>query len=243
MLTLHEISRNSVAPLLPPIYTQFRKMLLAEVKKFGSRPKILDVGGRKSPYTIGVPADITIIDLPRESEVQNELNLGINDEIVRRVKSRRSNISDVIFGDMTRSSLDTASFDMVISVEVIEHVEEDDKFVSEVARVLRPGGCFLLTTPNGDYVENKNPDHKRHYKKAQLSGLLERHFGNVHVEYAIAGGYYRQLGLRSWSVKRPVQTLASAFGNIVNAAQSANGKMKDSAIGTHHLFAIAEKTK
>jgi SAM-dependent methyltransferase len=216
-------------------------MLLREVRKCAPVPAILDVGGRKSPYTIGVPAEITIIDLPRESDVQNDLNLGINDEIVRRVKSKRSNIANVIFGDMTRSDLASASFDMVISVEVIEHVEEDDKFVSEIARVLRPRGRFLLTTPNGDFVENKNPDHKRHYKKEQLRALLERHFDNVEIEYAIAGGYYRQLGLRSWSVKRPVQTIASAFGNIVNSAQSSNGKMKNKAIGAHHLFAIAQK--
>jgi SAM-dependent methyltransferase len=242
MLTLHELGRSSLAPLLPPIYKQFRSLLIREVQKLPDRtPAVLDVGGRKSPYTIGVAARITIIDLPRETDVQNDLNLGINEEIVRRVKAKRSNISDVIFGDMTRSGLEDASFDMVVSVEVLEHVEEDDKFVSEVARVLRPGGRFLMTTPNGDFVENKNPDHKRHYKKQELRDLLHRHFQNVEIEYAIAGGYYRKLGLRPWSVRRPIQTIASAFGNMVNSAQSSNGRMKHRAIGTHHLFAVAEK--
>jgi SAM-dependent methyltransferase len=242
MLTLHELGRQSVAPLLPPIYTQFRRVLLNEVRRSGSVPEILDVGGRKSPYTIGVPAKITIIDLPRETDVQNDLNLGINKEIIQRVKSKRSNISNIIFGDITNSDLESESFDMVISVEVLEHVEDDDKFVSEVCRILRPGGRFLMTTPNGDFVENKNPDHKRHYKKEQLGNLLDRHFDNVEIEYAIAGGYYRKLGLKSWSVKRPIQTIASAFGNVVNSVQSSNGKMRDRAIGAHHLFAVAEKT-
>ena len=98
-----------------------------------------------------------------------------------------------------------------------------------------------MTTPNGDFVENKNPDHKRHYKKAQLTKLLNRHFDNAEVEYAIAGGYYRKLGLKSWSVKRPIQTIASAFGNVVNSVQSSNGRLKNKAIGTHHLFAVAHK--
>jgi SAM-dependent methyltransferase len=241
MMTLHELGRSSVAPLLPPIYTQFRRMLLREVQKGGPMPEILDVGGRKSPYTIGIPAKITIIDLPRETDVQNDLNLGINEEIVRRVKYKRSNISKVIFGDITNSDLESDSFDIVISVEVLEHVEDDEKFVSEVYRILRPGGRFLMTTPNGDFVENKNPDHKRHYKKEQLGNLLNRHFNNVKIDYAIAGGYYRKLGLKSWSVKRPMQTIASAFGNVVNSIQSSNGKMRDKAIGAHHLFAFAEK--
>jgi SAM-dependent methyltransferase len=239
MMTLHEIGRKSVEPLLPPIYAQFRRLLLGEVRKSKTVPKILDVGGRKSPYTIGIPAEITIIDLPRESDVQNELNLGINDDIVKRIKDKRSNISNVIFGDITNSDLESNSYDLIISVEVLEHVEEDEKFVSEVSRLLRPGGRFLMTTPNGDFVENKNPDHKRHYKKQQLDDLLKRHFRKVEVEYAIAGGYYRKLGLRSWSLKRPVQTIASAFGNVVNSVQSIN--LKDKAMGTHHLFAVAEK--
>jgi SAM-dependent methyltransferase len=41
-----------------------------------------------------------------------------------------------------------ASFDVVYSTEVIEHVEGHRNVVSEAARVLRPGGWFVLTTPN-----------------------------------------------------------------------------------------------
>ena len=52
-------------------------------KSLDSTPKILDVGGRKSPYTIGIPAEITIIDLPRDSEIQQKLNLGINSTVIR----------------------------------------------------------------------------------------------------------------------------------------------------------------
>ena len=40
------------------------------------------------------------------------------------------------------------SFDCVIALEVIEHVEDEDRFVKEGLRVLRPGGRFIFTTPN-----------------------------------------------------------------------------------------------
>jgi SAM-dependent methyltransferase len=40
------------------------------------------------------------------------------------------------------------SFDCVIALEVIEHVDDDDAFVTEGLRVLRPGGTFIFTTPN-----------------------------------------------------------------------------------------------
>ena len=41
-----------------------------------------------------------------------------------------------------------ATFDTVISCETIEHVPSPQRALSELARVLRPGGRLLLTTPN-----------------------------------------------------------------------------------------------
>jgi SAM-dependent methyltransferase len=40
------------------------------------------------------------------------------------------------------------SVDLAYSVEVIEHLEDQFLFLREVHRVLRPGGRFILTTPN-----------------------------------------------------------------------------------------------
>jgi SAM-dependent methyltransferase len=41
-----------------------------------------------------------------------------------------------------------ASFDVVVSVWVLEHLETPDKVFAEVARVLKPGGHFVFLTPN-----------------------------------------------------------------------------------------------
>ena len=44
--------------------------------------------------------------------------------------------------------LNTASFDCVLMSEVIEHLEQPQISICEAARVLRPGGRLLITTPN-----------------------------------------------------------------------------------------------
>jgi len=227
-------------PFLPPLYRKVRGRLLQLSSGDGRRGSILDVGGRKSHYTIGIPADVTIGELPRHTEVQNELNLGINDTIRELILARRSNVRDVLYDDMTKSALPDAAFDCVVAVEVLEHVEDDRAFVKEVHRVLKPGGAFLMTTPNGDFVKNTNPDHKRHYTKPQLTACLNAVFPRVTVEYAIQGGKWRDLGLKSWSLRHPIRTSLSMLGNVINGWQSSKG-LEDQPIGTRHLIGLSTK--
>jgi SAM-dependent methyltransferase len=49
---------------------------------------------------------------------------------------------------LRRLPYDDASFDVVLLVEVIEHLENHRAALGELARVLKPGGVLILTTPN-----------------------------------------------------------------------------------------------
>ena len=64
--------------------------------------RVLDIGGRKSHYTIGIPAKVTITELERQSNVQRKLHLGMTEEISTQIQRRRSNIDHVVIDDMTR---------------------------------------------------------------------------------------------------------------------------------------------
>lgn len=56
---------------------------------------------------------------------------------------------NVVRGDMeTRLPFDDGSFDIVLCVEGIEHVDAQHQLVKELHRVLAPGGTLILTTPN-----------------------------------------------------------------------------------------------
>ena len=64
------------------------------------------------------------------------------------------------------------SFDCVVSFQVIEHIKRDKEFVREVYRVLKPGGRFIVSTPNKPMSLTRNPWHVREYTAEQFRALL-----------------------------------------------------------------------
>lgn len=238
-MTPFEVAHTLARPLLPALYSHVRAMAQAEIARIGGRPELLDVGGRKSHYTIGLAADVTVTDLPRVSQMQERLHLGITDEMAAETRRRRTNVIACVYDDMTESSLPSASYDLVMAVEVLEHVEKDALFVANASRILRPHGAFLMSTPNGDFVANTNPDHKRHYRLTNLQALLMTSFSEVSVWHGVAAGRAHRLGLRAWSLRQPVFTLAGMLGNLVSALQSSRRGLRGQASGTQHIFAIA----
>jgi 2-polyprenyl-6-hydroxyphenyl methylase/3-demethylubiquinone-9 3-methyltransferase len=98
--------------------------------------------------------------------------------------------------------LEDASFDVAWAGEVIEHVADTAGWLSEIRRVLRPGGLLLLSTPNhgrlgvlglalrrGAFEAHFDPrtDHLRFYTRNTLGRLLSD-FGFEQVVVSAAGG-------------------------------------------------------
>lgn len=69
----------------------------------------------------------------------------------------------------------TGSFDALTCVETLEHFAAHDAFIGEVARVLRPGGVLLLTTPRAG--THDSPFHVRERSWPELVALLGPWFG------------------------------------------------------------------
>lgn len=71
------------------------------------------------------------------------------------------------------------SFDFVVTFQVIEHIEDDDAFVKEIHRVLKPGGKLICTTPNIKMSITRNPWHIREYTVDGLKSLFDKYFSKV----------------------------------------------------------------
>ncbi len=97
-------------------------------------------------------------------------------------------LDGVEFREMTVPPLKfpDASFDFVISFQVIEHIVEDKEFVREIHRILRPGGRFIVSTPNAPMSLTRNPWHVREYRPEELDALLRRSFKEVE-QLGVAG--------------------------------------------------------
>jgi 2-polyprenyl-3-methyl-5-hydroxy-6-metoxy-1,4-benzoquinol methylase len=79
-------------------------------------------------------------------------------------------------------SLKDNTYDFVVSFQVIEHIQDDELFLREIHRVLKPGGTALLTTPNRKMSLTRNPWHIREYLPAELKGLAAKIFAVVQMK-------------------------------------------------------------
>ena len=73
-------------------------------------------------------------------------------------------------------------FDVIVCFEGIEHVEEHEKLLSEVKRLLDKGGVFIVSSPNkktySDDLDFNNPFHKKELYFNEFRELLDKYFIN-----------------------------------------------------------------
>lgn len=90
-------------------------------------------------------------------------------------------IPDTVYYDGDKVPFDNETFDVVLCTETMEHVLDCSRFVSELNRVLRPGGTLLATVPFSARWHFIPYDYFR-YTPSSLNHLLsEASFENVKV--------------------------------------------------------------
>ena len=104
------------------------------------------------------------------------------DNAAEAVRNGHAEYPDVRFirGDCARLPFGDNSLDVVAAFEVIEHLEDWEALLREAARVLRPAGTFLVSTPNRIYYEGSrdepNPFHVHEFDYEEFRGELAKHF-------------------------------------------------------------------
>lgn len=91
---------------------------------------------------------------------------------------KKNNTVKVLQGDATSLPFQDDTFDLVVAFDVLEHIKDDKKAVSDIFRVLKPEGYLYLTVPAFQFLWSYNDDishHMRRYTKTSLLNLLKSH--------------------------------------------------------------------
>jgi SAM-dependent methyltransferase len=114
---------------------------------------------------------------------ERHLDIGCGDGyFLRRSKCQERYGLDKLLGDEVTDKLDfpDSYFDYVTMLAVIEHISCPEDIFKEVARVLKTGGRFIITTPRKSadllikiYAKNIDEEHESYFdydRMAQLAG-------------------------------------------------------------------------
>jgi SAM-dependent methyltransferase len=109
------------------------------------------------------------------------------DNSTEAIQWARSNYSGenltFVKGDATRTRKSwSGHFDLVVSFEVIEHLNKSESLLSTIKKALADGGMAILSTPNRARPgATDNPFHEREFTANEFEKLLLGHFENVRV--------------------------------------------------------------
>ena len=87
------------------------------------------------------------------------IGCDVNEEDLAHARSLNANVANLRYEPNNALELTyaDASFDLIVSCEVIEHVGQPEKMVQEMARVLRPGCVAIMTFPSREFPITYDP--------------------------------------------------------------------------------------
>ena len=95
------------------------------------------------------------------------------------------------------------SFGLIVSFQVIEHLEDPTDYLDAIAALLEPEGVALVTTPNSLMSDHVNPFHVHEYQADELAAHLRRRFRSVELRgIGASEPVRRHLELRSQRIRR-----------------------------------------
>lgn len=106
---------------------------------------------------------------------------------------RQRGLPRILRADVTRLPVESGSIDLILALDLMEHVERHDLMIREFHRVLRPGGCLMATVPAHPWLWSDHDvalHHFRRYTRGSLRALLRHgHLRPIKFSHAITFTY------------------------------------------------------
>ena len=137
----------------PPRKRTERMKMRMYQRRFVDLVRALPKEGRIRVLDVGC-GDGRLLDYYRASEVGDRIETHGIDFDERAVSTARAGGHRVVSGRFEEDEeLEAGSFDIVIALHVIEHVDDPERFARRGAELLAPGGLFMVATPNWDSAD------------------------------------------------------------------------------------------
>ncbi|MBI3333861.1 methyltransferase domain-containing protein [Candidatus Pacearchaeota archaeon] len=171
--------------------------------------------------------NIGISNIPEiEQRIEDTVECWTIDIDRKKVAGAQSHLkkTKLIVGDLTKNpDLPENYFDVVVVLEVLEHLDDDRALLKLINRVLRKNGSLIVGVPNRSPLHIFNPvmyaEHKRHYSNAGIkqkvtdAGFRIEHF-NIVENWTLLASLYVHLFFK-FILKRK-----RAFGVFTEMADS-----------------------
>lgn len=140
-----------------------RDIIYKLIKNYHGDTGILDVG-----CSGGV-----LIGLLKEQGFKRLQGIDIDEKAIDIC--RQKGITDVHVADAEKTGFRDQQFDIIIASDVLEHIRDEYKAISEWYRILKPHGTLLIFVPAFKFLWSKHDEanhHYRRYSKLQLVKTL-----------------------------------------------------------------------
>lgn len=127
----------------------------------GDRDLVLEVGSGLSPIVTG-----------RDNVIYSELSF----RALHTLKAINEG-GHYVVADATRLPFREASLGRVVCSEVLEHVENDQEAIDELARIMKPGALACITVPHRKFyfaADDRYVHHFRRYEIDEMTGKLQQ---------------------------------------------------------------------
>jgi len=124
--------------------------------------------------------------------------IDISQEVIEGLKSHGAK---AVVGDASNLPFKSRFFHLVVAMDVLEHIDDDQKAFFEIARVLKSGGFFLISVPLRKELFSEFDiivGHKRRYEIQELEKILTKNQLKI-LKYRGPSFYLKKLS--NWSDK------------------------------------------
>jgi SAM-dependent methyltransferase len=180
-------------------------MITMDFNRLGITPgnRILDIGCGEGRHTVRACQEPDTFSIGGD--------FGFNNLVTTKGKLEfHERLNDLSCRDWALSAMDVTalpfaddSFDVVICSEVLEHIPDDEKAVSELIRILKPGKILAVSVPRAwpewicwqlsDEYHNANMGHVRIYSKKEMMGKIQKkgpQYLGCHYAHSIHSPYW-----------------------------------------------------